>query len=110
MGCRWTRHGLKELKSKNAKLKRVISEPSLEKLILEDIVARKLYALERRRSATEHAQGLGERRARPAGEPATCTQRYRPIRCEDEGGSDACSDRSGESLWTVWLLPNRALL
>ena len=37
VACRWTRRRLKELEQENAKLKRIVANLSLEKLVLKDI-------------------------------------------------------------------------
>ena len=65
---------LKELEQENSKLKRLVADLSLDKLVLKDIASGKLLSPERRRSAVGHAQqqhGLTERRGVPPGEPAT---------------------------------------
>ena len=46
---------LKELEQENAKLKRLVANLSLDKLVLEDFAAGKLLSPERRRCAVEHA-------------------------------------------------------
>ncbi|HEU5400133.1 MAG TPA: IS3 family transposase [Terriglobales bacterium] len=77
---------LKELQSENAKLKRLVSELSLEKLVLKDIAFGKLLSPERRRVAVDHAQaqGLSERRACRLVNQPRGTQRYQPTQREDE--------------------------
>jgi hypothetical protein len=37
--CKWTKRRLKELERENAKLKRLVSDLSLEKLVLKDIAS-----------------------------------------------------------------------
>jgi hypothetical protein len=46
---------LKDLEQENAKLKRLVSELSLEKMVLKDIASRKLLSPERRRQVVFHA-------------------------------------------------------
>jgi len=41
VGYRWTRRRLKKIEAENTKLKRLVSELSLEKLVLKDIVSEK---------------------------------------------------------------------
>jgi hypothetical protein len=50
---------LKELEQENSKLKRLVSELSLQKLVLKDIASGILLSPERRRCAVDHAQDQG---------------------------------------------------
>ncbi|WP_158793820.1 IS3 family transposase [Granulicella sp. L60] len=78
---------LKELEQEDAKLKRLVSELSLEKLVLKDIAFGKLLSPERRRCAVIHARdahGMSERLACRVVKQPRGTQRYRPTQREDE--------------------------
>ncbi|MDE1160631.1 MAG: IS3 family transposase [Acidobacteriaceae bacterium] len=77
---------LKELEQENSKLKRLVANLSLEKLVLKDIAGGKLLSPERRRCAVDHAQqkGMSERWACRVVKQPRGTQRYRPTQREDE--------------------------
>jgi transposase InsO family protein len=77
---------LKELEQENAKLKRLVSELSLEKLV-EGHRLGKLLSLDRRRCAVDpgcELHGMSERGARRVVKQLRGTQRYRPTQRDDE--------------------------
>jgi hypothetical protein len=77
---------LKELEQENSKLKRLVSELSLEKLVLKDCFG-KILSPERRRCvviATCAEHGIRERHACRLVKQPRGTQRYRPIQREDQ--------------------------
>ncbi|QDL94113.1 IS3 family transposase (plasmid) [Paroceanicella profunda] len=78
---------LKELEQENARLRRAVSDLTLDKLILSEAAPGKLLSPSRRRRCIDHVRqelGVSERRACRALGQHRSTQRKVPVGCHDE--------------------------
>jgi putative transposase len=96
---------LKELEHENARLKRLVSELSLEKLV-------KLLSPERRRCAVIHARatyGMSERLACRVAKQPRGTQRYRPTQREDEDTLAQAIITLASQYGRLWIPPDHGV-